>query len=717
MKNINCLLDEIIIRYKIYGNNTNFDKRYSALCSILDLLVSARKKNIFFYNNNDCILNEIRQLVIDYCPQFDYEYYFITQLEDFDYVDALLIDTNLRSNIIEKLKLSNEDNFMYINLYEYFAEKNLFFNQEFYLLYDDNIGICERVLLVKKQLNKSFDLNGLYELFFVLLLAKDFIGLFENIQKYMIEVEHQSEIISFRNEIHNLLYEIKNEIRNKKNERIVIQLMDSLMPFELEDMPYLESVTKSSLVFENAYTVTPWTKATYFTLFCKKKAIDDNIYDKDYKIGIKQENSIFLKILEDNNYTFKHFGEPVAIIDQAYNYDVSNSSEHKLISVSQWNALNQLVNEVDNTVYWIHSMESHASYSSLRTENKIYEIASAGSDGERLARVNRETALISLDEQISFFDWFLSESDIKIYMSDHGKFTQNMFQTVCFVKGNDIPKMKIEKTFSYYNFDLLIKYLLKYNEVSLEDIISDYAIIQDIDAYGVKRINEHLKLDLVYYGSLLGKKGIATSSDLYIKWNDDTEYYYVKPDFKFNKIGFAQYKSRIDYLKKIYEECNIKLLENDYLLRNSKIMECVGRYKERFKQLKGQCEVKLRELCESIPKDKIVAIRGGGEHTCELLKVIQHQINIKYIIDLELNDLIYYGDEYEYLLPRDMEKYNIDIVIVSSFRYREEMKKELQEKGYDYIDIYDWLRKNNIYLNQPFYGGHFLEKEDIVGIF
>lgn len=98
-----------------------------------------------------------------------------------------------------------------------------------------------------------------------------------------------------------------------------------------------------------------------------------------------------------------------------------------------------------------------------------------------------------------------------------------------------------------------------------------------------------------------------------------------------------------------------------------------------------------------------IAIRGGGVHTKELLKIISEDIKIECIIDKNPSKEKIRG--INVISLKEFIKDDFDIVIISSFAYRNEIKKELFDMGYSgrIIDIYDYLEMNNISIENPFY--------------
>lgn len=101
------------------------------------------------------------------------------------------------------------------------------------------------------------------------------------------------------------------------------------------------------------------------------------------------------------------------------------------------------------------------------------------------------------------------------------------------------------------------------------------------------------------------------------------------------------------------------------------------------------------------------AIRGGGSHTERLLETFQrHKINIgiKYIIDNKYQVTFSEKDSL-HIFPQDVLKHTIDVIIISSYMYRQEMIDELKAMGYDgiIVNIYEILEKEGIYLDSPYF--------------
>lgn len=101
---------------------------------------------------------------------------------------------------------------------------------------------------------------------------------------------------------------------------------------------------------------------------------------------------------------------------------------------------------------------------------------------------------------------------------------------------------------------------------------------------------------------------------------------------------------------------------------------------------------------------KNVAIRGGGIHTIELLKIIGREASVVCIWDP------YSRDDYLEDIPLvkcfdDIKKYGSNLVLISSYKYRNEMLREIDELGcnIEIFDMYGEMAKEGIVYDSEFY--------------
>ena len=108
--------------------------------------------------------------------------------------------------------------------------------------------------------------------------------------------------------------------------------------------------------------------------------------------------------------------------------------------------------------------------------------------------------------------------------------------------------------------------------------------------------------------------------------------------------------------------------------------------KERREQIEKRKNLVYEILVRDL-KDKRVIIKGAGVHTKEILKLVGNKINFVYIL-ANSNGM----EDINVSLPVkksfDPEFQEADVILISSYKYRDEMKYELLEYR-DKIEIYD----------------------------
>ena len=80
---------------------------------------------------------------------------------------------------------------------------------------------------------------------------------------------------------------------------------------------------------------------------------------------------------------------------------------------------------------------------------------------------------------------------------------------------------------------------------------------------------------------------------------------------------------------------------------------------------------------------------------------------VKYIIDNSINN-----EEglpgFHYITMDELEQFSIDIIIITSYNFKEEMKRELKRKGYfktkcQIIDLYQYFYENGLELDEDYH--------------
>lgn len=99
------------------------------------------------------------------------------------------------------------------------------------------------------------------------------------------------------------------------------------------------------------------------------------------------------------------------------------------------------------------------------------------------------------------------------------------------------------------------------------------------------------------------------------------------------------------------------------------------------------------------------AIWCYGEHTKMLMADFMNELKqVKFIVDAHAEK---YSEDsgFKVIYSREAEKYGIDGVIISSFKYRNEIKAliEKEHPSVKYLDIYDYFEKNGVILRKEYY--------------
>lgn len=109
----------------------------------------------------------------------------------------------------------------------------------------------------------------------------------------------------------------------------------------------------------------------------------------------------------------------------------------------------------------------------------------------------------------------------------------------------------------------------------------------------------------------------------------------------------------------------------------------------------------LQRFCK---KHNNPAIWCLGKHTRMLMADFMNEMkNVKFIVDASKSELKNSG--FQIITHDQIERYNIDGIIISSYIYREEIKKIISNhhKEIQYLDIYDELNNNGITLKSSYF--------------
>lgn len=143
---------------------------------------------------------------------------------------------------------------------------------------------------------------------------------------------------------------------------------------------------------------------------------------------------------------------------------------------------------------------------------------------------------------------------------------------------------------------------------------------------------------------------------------------------------------------------------------NYELEAIIKKYRFSINSINTDVEKTIKDIWDRISADRNIAIWGAGDHTNELMKLINHgSKNLVCVFDkgVQESDKKHFGD-YPIYNPTKLTSLNIDVIFISSFAYKEEIKKEATsiKPECECIDIYEVLIQKGIILNTPFYYDH-----------
>ena len=348
--------------------------------------------------------------------------------------------------------------------------------------------------------------------------------------------------INLKNKILKLLGELKHKISGKNH--IVINWIDALRPDQIKEGTFLSRLFSEGIVFENAYTVVPYTSPTMKTIFTGKLYIEDKLYKMN---NDQYDNTILYKTICENGYEFSYIGRKIneGIF---YNRDVELLLARHVapynglvMSELEWILLLEMEYK-DNVFFIVHTIEeTHApfanacnvfhKYSEAENDRTFYK----GEASERKKLLDQiDKSIVYVNEQLEFYYNIYSDVRYIVFMSDHGKYMgekpfslYEMYHVFFTVLGRNIDNKRIKGLFSYINFPSLIKCLMNNSFYDISKLFSlQYLLIEMDDVYNENVMNQFKENEEVVKYLYIQHRGVMTKNEGYVKYITGKEYYF-----------------------------------------------------------------------------------------------------------------------------------------------------------------------------------------------
>lgn len=502
-------------------------------------------------------------------------------------------------------------------------------------------------------------------------------------------------------EIQELLNRIGETIRRRKQKDIVLYWLDAIPYCDVDSLPYLQTVMKESVVFENAFTYIPYTHPTLRAMFLGKKDIDDQAY---MIAEITRDNSPVMQMLEDQGYDIRVYsGYFSDFFPRAYRSGHYYTDVCAPVSMKLWDMFADMLLSEQKTLWLVHALESHAPYLNTAMNDNNYQEAG---EMRRLARME-------VSEQLAFYDAFANEDTFRIYMSDHGDGTMlprriQIFFGVCHKAWK--PK-RIKGLFSLLDFGMVIKKIVMEGEIREADFTRGYVEIGNLDLYNPSTIRKLFQnkedINEIYYGY----KGIVDEEYIYTHYTTGKEWLSRRKEMR-SPILFYECADDIcdPGLLPRYRELTGEYPEEIFKNEKFKYSQCLH---DLYQRVLAHHDVAKRvglieQLLDKYP-DHSVGVRMGGYHSLVLYYVLSEKCRQKIWgfldnnADCLCNTLslpIVRTDEFHKLYEQ-----GVKAVVLSSYIHIEALRKEAGNwpADMDRLDIYQCFHEKGILCNTDFW--------------
>jgi hypothetical protein len=114
------------------------------------------------------------------------------------------------------------------------------------------------------------------------------------------------------------------------------------------------------------------------------------------------------------------------------------------------------------------------------------------------------------------------------------------------------------------------------------------------------------------------------------------------------------------------------------------------------------CKTIIKNHLQRLPAGTKVAFRGGGIHADKIMSLLPPDLEVVGVIERSVTER--YDLHQRKIFPvAEIPNINVDVMIICSFRYRKEMKAELDNFCGEVIDFYDEFNQKGFRFSKPYY--------------
>ncbi|MEG2838235.1 MAG: hypothetical protein RR892_01290 [Lachnospiraceae bacterium] len=478
----------------------------------------------------------------------------------------LIFSYNYASVILQEVIESNVCHLQIpiINLYDDMNLKYGFYCNKSYFEYTDEIdyshqAMTEAMIQLEQAQDNVEKETCFWELLSVCLAHRDFHMFFKFINENEVP-GIEEELENLTQEIQTLLSDIRETIsrRKYKYKDIIIHWIDQVPYNELELLPKLKSKISKEWMFNNAFTVTPYTTPTINTIFWKE--LRGITYEDTKYVERNWKESPLGVYLTKLGYYMEDIGGMEKRVKTGEKYCKDHIEYSICATACYWESLVQLTCINQPLFMIVHTMcETHDPYLSpgLQQITPVYSFNNTYDNVYEQLKISYGY----LDDEVEFYSDIIGKDNISIYMSDHGKwedtslrrFYEKANHTFLAVTNIGIHTFE-KKIFSYFQFHELIQYLIERTNETYIAMWKGCAFLCDTAIYGVD-IKYRLEQQGLSNSELFQSySGIRDDNGKYILMQDGCEHYFVMSNDGQDEIDNPKWQEDICKLKNKYIE-------------------------------------------------------------------------------------------------------------------------------------------------------------------
>lgn len=610
-----------------------------------------------------------------------------------------------------------EHGIRYESLYDFFAMHDLYLEDEYYCLNIEEVPItqdgacmapfpsknnCRNNLIAEfliqkekyqKESDKRCKLFYWEKMFALTVYMKNFILAKELIDEANAEnMQVKKRFLDAWKELENLINKIKGYLKKRLEEDVILIWMDAIGYGDGDDMSYFQEQIKEGVLFKNAFTVVPNTNPTMRAIMNSKLEIDDY----GYKETEFNENCHLISYMQKKGYKIK----AVTGGWSGWKQELKSDMEHDLYASASeilWDMWRQLLLEKQKLFLLVHLMiETHYPHLSLRM--------SYGN-----VKNNYKKGRMEMNEQMQFYLSSINKNAVKIFMSDHGQWSNIKNTHVnLVVTQQSFNHKEITGMFSLVDFYKLMEQIVEKHNIDEQNLTQDYVKLQVLDHYNPLWVKDIISKRKNLELGLFGYRGIVDQKYIYQCFNNGKEALVDREKLIYElhiqpEADEICDKSLLPY----YRGLAGKNPEGFYEDEKFKYTKYQYRLYDNFIKHKNPAFVLLNQLIAKCP-DKSVAIRPGGEHSMEVYFWLSAENKKKIYCFIDNNpkcDCSNLENVRVISLKEAFTHKEIQSVILSSYVNLPVFKKEAESypENIQRLDIYEYFAKNGCKMDHDFF--------------